>query len=225
MTLALPRFYAWPAGWYFTAPPAVSCWMHACADALFSARNKAAKSEPEKIIRFASHREYEDVVEQHYRSLYLFALSLARNEHDAWDLTHETMVKWVHHHHKIRDRSKTKTWLFTTLYRTFLDLARKRGRHDSIDPDENAPTKTQLATHEVPDARAVDRARVMSLLQGLPEKFRAPLTLFYLEDCSYREIAHILSIRPGTVMSRLSRAKAMLAERIERSSENPSSSS
>jgi RNA polymerase sigma-70 factor (ECF subfamily) len=55
----------------------------------------------------------------------------------------------------------------------------------------------------------------LKALQGLPEKFRAPLSLFYLEDCSYLEVANILDIRAGTVMSRLSRAKAMLARRLE----------
>jgi RNA polymerase sigma factor (sigma-70 family) len=214
MTFTFPHPANARAGWLRAASPVLASWIQT-ADALFSAPREEADVEGDKVVEFASHQEYEDIVEKHYRSLYLFALSLARNEHDAWDLTHETMVKWVKQNHRIRDRSKTKTWLFTTLYRTFLDLARKRVRHDSFDASDDSATPVQLMTHDAPDARKVDRERVLVLLQGLPEKFRAPLTLFYLEDCSYREIAEILSIRPGTVMSRLSRAKAMLAERIE----------
>jgi RNA polymerase sigma factor (sigma-70 family) len=217
MTFALPRFFAWPTGWFATAPSALSWNLPA------SSRNPDSRTpspKVENIVEFAPPADYGQIVEQHYRSLYLFALSLARNEHDAWDLTHETMLKWVHHHHRIRDRAKTKTWLFTALYRTFLDLARRRRRHDPHDPIGEVFASLPDAVHEVPAARSLDQARVMALLGGLPERLRAPLTLFYLEDCSYHEIARILSIRPGTVMSRLSRAKAVLAERIERSNED-----
>lgn len=179
----------------------------------------------DKVVAFRNPDEYERVVDLHYRSLYLFALSLSRNEHDAWDLTHDTFVKWVHHQHRIRDRDRTKTWLFTTLYRQFLDQTRRKGRHSHFDGDEvpAAESLHDAPPPAVPDARAVDRAQMMRLLQALPEKYRAPITLFYLEDCSYKEIARILDIRIGTVMSRLSRAKALLAERLEDTPANLSS--
>jgi len=58
--------------------------------------------------------------------------------------------------------------------------------------------------------KQLDGATVMAALQRLEETYRAPLALFYLEDHSYREIAEILEVPIGTVMSRISRGKALL---------------
>lgn len=162
------------------------------------------------IVPFCDLAESERVVELYYKSLYVFALSLTKSEHDAWDLTHDTYARWARNHHRINDKSKTKSWLYSTLYRCFLDHYRKQKR-TTVFPE------TELASDfEHPSARSLDHETVLKALQGLPEKFRAPLTLFYLEDCSYREIGRILSLRAGTVMSRLSRARSMLAGRLDK---------
>jgi RNA polymerase sigma-70 factor (ECF subfamily) len=62
----------------------------------------------------------------------------------------------------------------------------------------------------------MDSALVMTALQTVDETFRAPLTLFYLEDMSYQEIAEALEVPIGTVMSRLSRGKSQLRTALER---------
>ncbi|MBE2216326.1 MAG: RNA polymerase sigma factor [Opitutaceae bacterium] len=154
------------------------------------------------------------LVDAHYASLYRFALSLARSAADAADLTQQTFFIWATKGASLRDAQKAKTWLFTTLYREFIRTRRREGRVSSI---EDLPPGDQ----DPPDLNAEDVARldtqvVMDALQEIDPAFRAPLTLFYLKDLSYQEIAEILDVPIGTVMSRLSRGKAHLRAALER---------
>src|SRR5258707_9316615 len=80
--------------------------------------------------------EFEDIVSQHYEPLYRFALSLARSESDAGDLTQHTFYVWAAKGHQLRDRSKVKTWLFTTLHRAFLESRRRQSRYPHLGLDE-----------------------------------------------------------------------------------------
>lgn len=139
--------------------------------------------------------------------LYRFALSLSRNESDAFDLTQQTFYAWATKGHQLRDTSKVKTWLFTTLYREF--LAKKRRDERFVDLEENAVfvEPVEISPSVI---NAIDAVIVQKALHQLEERYRAPLTLFYMDQHSYREIAEILSLPIGTVMSRISRGKAEL---------------
>jgi RNA polymerase sigma-70 factor (ECF subfamily) len=148
------------------------------------------------------------LVDQHYPALYRFALSLARNQADACDLTQQTFYIWATHGHGLRDLAKAKTWLFTTLYREFLRGRRRGARVTSI--EDLPPGAAELADAEIDQARRFDGGLVLTALGEVEEVFRAPLTLFYLEGHSYQEIAEILEVPIGTVMSRLARGKAQL---------------
>ena len=88
--------------------------------------------------------DFEKLVEDFYMPLYRFALSLTRHEADAADLTQETFLLWASKGHQLRDPSKVKTWLFTSLYREF--LARKRRQDRFVDPAEVGET---IATQAV----------------------------------------------------------------------------
>ena len=147
------------------------------------------------------------MVHSYYESLYRFALSLTQREEDACDLTQETFYRWATKGAQLRDKSKVKSWLFTTLYREFLGSRRRQTRfpHFEIEAVDRELPALQPRTVGVMDAATV----VQALLQ-IEESYRAPLTLFYLEEHSYREIAEILEVPIGTVMSRLSRGKAQL---------------
>jgi RNA polymerase sigma-70 factor (ECF subfamily) len=148
------------------------------------------------------------LVDQHYPALYRFALSLARSQADACDLTQQTFYIWATHGHGLRDLAKAKTWLFTTLYREFLRGRRRGARMTSI--EELPPGTAEPADTETDQARRLDSGLVLAALGRVEEVFRAPLTLFYLEGHSYQEIAGILDVPIGTVMSRLARGKAQL---------------
>lgn len=146
-----------------------------------------------------------------YEPLYRFALSLTKKPEDASDLTQQTFFQLARKGHTLRERSKAKSWLFTTLYREFIDH-RRRDRTSSL---EDLPPATQDPVDlTVEDVEAMDYELVLEALQSLEENFRAPLSLFYLKDLSYREISEILDLPIGTVMSRLSRAKKHLRDAL-----------
>lgn len=148
------------------------------------------------------------LVDSHYAPLYRFALSLARNEADACDLTQQTFYVWATKGHALRDVAKAKTWLFTTLYREFLRSRRRDQRVSSL--EDLPPGEADVADIEVDRVRQMDGGIVREALGEVDEIFRAPLVLFYLEELSYLEIAETLDVPTGTVMSRLARGKSQL---------------
>ena len=148
------------------------------------------------------------LVETYYAPLYRFALSLAKNPSDAGDLTQQTFFVWATKGHALRDESKAKSWLFTTLYREFLRGRRRSSRLTAI--DDLPPAEQEIPDAETDLVAKMDSQLVVAALQEVDDAFREPLTLFYLQDLSYLEIAEILSVPIGTVMSRLSRGKAQL---------------
>ena len=155
--------------------------------------------------------EFETLVDAHYQPLYRFAMSLARNTDRAADLVQQTFCIWAEKGHQLKDRSKAKSWLFTTLYREHLSYARRQQRHPEQDIDDS---EHLLPAHEDDAERKMDAQRALDLLGQLDENFRAPLTLFYLQQHSYKEIAGILDIPIGTVMSRIARAKDQLKRKM-----------
>ena len=155
---------------------------------------------------------FEEVVNGHYESLYRFAFSLAAREQDAKDLTQETFAQLARKAGQIQDRSKIKSWLFTTLYRSFVDSRRRNLRHPEVDVEA---ADAEMPAHQPEAPGRPDAASALAALQRIPDIFRAPLILFYLEDHSYLEIAEILKVPPGTVMSRISRGRALLRRLLD----------
>ncbi len=155
--------------------------------------------------------DFEQLVEDFYMPLYRFALSLSRRESDAADLTQQTFLLWAKKGHQLRDESKVKTWLFTSLYREF--LGRKRQQDHFVDSENNAEA---ISAQTVPATvvSQLDSDIAHRALLALEEIYRAPLTLFYLQQHSYKEIAETLEIPIGTVMSRISRGKEQLRKAL-----------
>lgn len=156
--------------------------------------------------------EFADLVDAHYEGLYRFGYSLTRNPDSASDLVQETFCIWAEKGHQLLDRTKAKTWLFTTLYRQF--LGQRRFAQRFVDGEfEESLESVEVAPEDHAD-RQMDGQRAVELLSELDEIYRAPLALFYLQQNSYKEIAAVLEIPMGTVMSRISRAKGMLKRRM-----------
>lgn len=156
--------------------------------------------------------EFEDLVDAHYQALYRFGMSLAHDTNKASDLVQETFCIWAAKGEQLKDRSKAKTWLFTTLYREFLNQRRRASKFSDEPLDEAAAAA--IASPQEDAERQMDGHRALELLSELDETYRAPLALFYLQQHSYKEIAKILDVPIGTVMSRLSRGKEMLRRRM-----------
>src|SRR5579871_4980584 len=151
--------------------------------------------------------QFEAVVGEHYERLFRFAMSLTRAEADAQDLTQQTFYIWATKGHQLRDASKVKTWLYTTLHRTFLNSRRRQIKF----PHQNLEDVTEELPSVSPNlVDQLDSARVLAALAKVDEIYQAAVALFYLDDLSYKEIAVILEVEMGTVKSRIARGIAQL---------------
>ena len=155
----------------------------------------------------AAELDFESLVERYYPALYRFALSLTHAEDEASELTQQTFYVWATKGHQLRDSSKVKTWLFTTLHREFLQQRRRQTRFQHHELSQVMDELPPLAPQTVNE---LDWATVLQALARLEEPFQAPLALFYLQEHSYKEIAEILAIPLGTVKSRIARGVAQL---------------
>ena len=155
--------------------------------------------------------QFEAIVDQYYEALFRFAVSLTRDESSAGDLVQNTFLIWAKKGHQIQDASKVKSWLFTTLHREFLGGKRRQKRfptHEVESVERELPTVASKAYAQT------DAGVVLDALDEIAEVYRVPLTLFYMQQHSYQEIAEQLDVPIGTVMSRLSRGKAQLRSRL-----------
>jgi RNA polymerase sigma-70 factor (ECF subfamily) len=155
--------------------------------------------------------DYEQAVNSFYEGLYRFAFSLAGNADDACELTQETFARLFAKGGQLRDRSKVKAWLFTTLYRLYLGWKRRETRYPHLEitsvEDELPPV-----TPETLDK--LENEMVSRSLLELEERYRVPLALYYFQNHSYAEISEMLDVPVGTIMSRLSRAKELMRKSL-----------
>ncbi len=145
---------------------------------------------------------FEAIAGEHYEPLFRFAMSLTRSESDARDLTQQTFYAWATKGHQLRDFSKAKAWLFTTLHRFFLAARRRQTRFIFQSLDSASDQLPAVCPEFEAQAKS---AQVLSALGRVDDVYQAAVALFYLEDCSYSEIAEILEIPVGTVKSRIAR--------------------
>jgi RNA polymerase sigma-70 factor, ECF subfamily len=151
--------------------------------------------------------DFATLAKLYYQPLYRFGLSLSRNESDASDLVQQTFLIWAKKGSSLRDSSRVKSWLFTTLYREYLRVRRRIAPFINQEPDV---LEAELPSVPPEVLTSLDANQAVDSLQAVDEIYRAPLTLYYLEHLSYKEIADSLGIPIGTVMSRLSRGKVQL---------------
>ena len=154
-------------------------------------------------------KEFEQAVSDHYAHVFYFALSLTKREAEACDLTQETYHRLAAKGRQLQDASKLKSWLMTTCYREFLRQHRHRLRFPHVE--------VSLVEHALPVVtpdlvNQMDAAVLMGALNEVDELYRVPVMLFYLQGHSYKEIAALLEVPIGTVMSRLARGKEQLRE-------------
>ncbi len=155
----------------------------------------------------AESPDFEVLVAQYYEPLYQFAFSLTRDEAEACDLTQQTFCVWAAKGHQLRDVTKVKTWLFTTLHREFLGSRRRQKRFPHLDLEA---AELELPVISPAAISRLDTAQVLDALKQVDEIYQAPVALFYLQDYSYKEIAEILDVPLGTVKSRLTRGLGKL---------------
>ncbi|TFE70720.1 RNA polymerase sigma factor [Methylacidiphilum caldifontis] len=157
-----------------------------------------------------NREEFEKVFEEHYKDAYRFALSLCRDVDQACDLVQQTFILLYTHKEALKNGLKVKNWLFTTLYRLFLRLKKKEERYQNMGIEE---MEDFLIEENKGDLR-VDCQYVVDCLLQLEEPYRIALLLYYMDELTYLDIAQILKVPIGTVMSRIFRGKKLLRDLV-----------
>ena len=152
-----------------------------------------------------------------FDSLYNFAHWLAHNQNDAEDLVQETYLKAFRSFASFAPGTNFRAWMFQILKNTFLGSCSKLERRMTLAMDSEEDLPTTSATPESMLMGRTDIEAVRSAIEQLPVIFREVILLSDVEDAPYREIAEILSIPIGTVMSRLARARKMVRDSLRRS--------
>jgi RNA polymerase sigma-70 factor (ECF subfamily) len=187
----------------------------------------AAPSDECLLARYAAgDRRALDELFRRYRAVaYRVAYRLLGNEADALDAVQDGFVKALSRLSSFQGRSTFKTWLLRVVSNAALDFGRQRGRREAVSLDAPAPSDGEIAqplTHYDP-AQGLERADLRHLLDqalaSLPEAQRQTFVLHAEAELSYREVAEVLEISIGTVMSRLfyarQKLRAYLAQRIK----------
>ncbi len=149
------------------------------------------------------------LVEQHHALLYRFAFRLTGSVADAEDLVQQTYLTAQTKLGQLRAESCAKSWLCTILRNHF--CRQIRDQHGLSERSLEVIAEPEMT----PVESAIDQDHLQQCLNELPVEFRETVTLFYFGEFSYREIAEQLNIATGTVMSRLSRGKALLRQKLE----------
>lgn len=159
----------------------------------------------------------EELVRTHRRAAYLLALQLLRNREDAMDVTQEALLRFVVHLPRFDTRRPVRPWLLKIVHNQVRDFLRRRRVRPTVPleaPEGNlADSLADPVSNPEADARRRQlQRRVWEALSRLSEKHREIVVLRDFHDLSYREIAEILGIPRGTVMSRLHAARKALRQ-------------
>ena len=155
---------------------------------------------------------FETLALPHLDAAYNLARWLARDDHDAADIVQEAFLRAFDAFDGLRG-DNARPWLLAIVRNTcFTWLARNRGGVAQVPYDEAEHAVADIEADPARLAQCADRRRLIdAALERLPLEFREAVVLRELEDLSYREIAEVLAIPIGTVMSRLARARRLLA--------------
>jgi RNA polymerase sigma-70 factor, ECF subfamily len=174
----------------------------------------------------ADPAHFTDEAMEYMPSLYSAALRMTRNRADAEDLVQETYLRAYRGFGGFQEGTNLKAWLYRILTNTFINSYRaKKRRPEESDLDDVEDFYLYRRLGGLEEARAgrsaedelmdlFPEAEVKDALESLPENFRIPVLLADVEGFSYKEIADILEIPIGTVMSRLHRGRKALQKRL-----------
>jgi RNA polymerase sigma factor (sigma-70 family) len=179
----------------------------------------------EEMVRFGassskddqSSTGFEELALPLFDALYNFACWLVHDSHDAEDLVQETYLKALRSFASFQSGTNFRAWMFRILRNNFLSSCSKLERRMTVamDSEEDGP---ELAVDtETPETILMNRFNsqmVQRAIEDLPVHYREALLLCEVEEMSYQEIAEILTIPMGTVMSRLARARKAVRESL-----------
>jgi len=160
---------------------------------------------------------FEDLAMPLFDSLYNFARWLAHDQNDAEDLVQETYLKALRGFGSFQTGTNFRAWIYRILKNTFLSSRSTVDRRMTVAMDEEEDSPALPTSLSTPESLLIERSSndaVQCAIEQLPVIFREVILLCDVEDASYPEIAEILSIPIGTVMSRLARARKVVRESL-----------
>jgi RNA polymerase sigma-70 factor (ECF subfamily) len=184
---------------------------------------KSIGRESQVMVRLGVPRDeepsagFEELAMPLFDSLYNFARWLAQNSHDAEDLVQETYLKALRSFASFRYGTNFRAWMFQILRNTFLSSRTRLDRRMTVAMDSEEGEPELVANTKTPETILMIRSNshlVQCAIEDLPVHYRETLLLCEVEEMSYQEIAEVLSIPIGTVMSRLARARKAVRESL-----------
>ena len=172
----------------------------------------------------AERQEFATAALEFAPQLYNAALRMTRNRADAEDLVQETYLRAYRSFHTFAEGTNLRAWLFRILTNTYINAYRAKQRRvheDDLGDIDDLYLYRRIADVDVASRSAEDTLfelftddEVKAALEDLPESFRLPVLLADVEEFSYKEIAEMLDIPIGTVMSRLHRGRKQMQKRL-----------
>ena len=159
--------------------------------------------EENKLARF------EQIVLPHLDAAYNLARWLVRNDTDAEDLAQEAVLRAIKFFGGFHG-GDSRAWLLTIVRNTCYTWLKRNRAHEPLTPFDEETHGVRDANPETILLEGADREMLRKALEELPAEFREVIILRELEDLSYKEIANIVEVPVGTVMSRLARARKRL---------------
>ena len=166
---------------------------------------------------------FRTLVERYQRRVYQLALGMLKDADDAMDIAQETFVRVHRYLPSFKGDSSFFTWTYRIATNLCLDAQRKKSRVQRVDSEESDEAELEAAMDPPsaalagPQRAALNeelKGKLEEALQGLSENHRAILLLRELEGLSYEELAKVLGIRKGTVMSRLFHARLKMQNKL-----------
>lgn len=199
------------------------------------ARENAIDRELVAQAKQGDRQAFGRLVERYQQRVYALSYGIVRQREDAWDVAQEAFVKAYRNLGRFEGNSAFYTWLYRIAYNLSIDALRDRARRETVDIDENRKLEEALAKSgrrplEHPDEMAA-RRELSTVLQRamhkLSDKHRAIIVLREIQGLSYEEMADVLGISKGTVMSRLFHARqnlqTLLAPYVKKGEDVPQS--
>ena len=186
----------------------------------------AEEVEDRKLVRAAQKGDqnaFRQLVERYQRRIYQLALGMLKDPDDAMDIAQETFVRVHRYLPSFKGDSSFFTWTYRIAMNLCLDVQRRRGRLERVDLEQGDEAEIEAAMDAPsaalagPQRQALNaelRGRIEEALASLSENHRAILLLREVEGLSYEDLAKVLGIRKGTVMSRLFHARLKMQNKL-----------
>ncbi|MDE6960961.1 MAG: RNA polymerase sigma factor [Lachnospiraceae bacterium] len=168
-----------------------------------------------------SHEELEACIKEHGKDIYSFCCQLTGSRQEADDLYQDTFLKMVELLERLDIKSNPKSYLLSVAVNLWRNRKRKFAVRQRITGPVQSMEEMELqlpAGERSPEEQIIsgeETRQIRKAVGRLPEKYRLPVLLFYMEDLKLSEISGVLKVPEGTVKSRLFKAKKLLRKELE----------